>query len=122
MTNNAILGGVDLGLYVAWVNEFDYSPAKFEQLFTLSGHQIINQFTQRAGQKIQLKMDLFYPVLKAVYALGNDAMELIICDGRQFNVVIDRTNDKPIEANPAFEANAYDDDSFFRVTINLLTV
>ena len=122
MATNAILGGIDLGLYVAWINEFDYSPTKFEQSFTLSGHQIINIFTIRAGQKIQLKFDAFFDTLNLIKGLGNEAMELIICDGRQFQVVIDRTTDKPIDAKPAFEANAYDSDSFFRVTLNLLTV
>lgn len=127
------LGAIDLPEDVEWVDEFKWSPVAQQVEVTCGGALIIEESAQLKGRPITLRgafdgrAGFALPtraVIKALYALASTPrsapLQLLLEDGRTFNVRFRYTDGAPLEAEPLRHIAPHIDTDYYAFTLRLM--
>lgn len=122
------LDGVELPEDLLWQDEFAYDAVAQSLTRFEGGGLLVEETALQAGRPITLAGDvqsgwILRTALLAVGSLAaaaNTTYELVLNDGRTFNVIFARP--KPISAEPIIPYSTPASGDFYAVTIRLLTV
>ena len=112
-----------------WADEYDWSPVRQNQEYTLTGALIVEEAAKQAGRPIPLTTPAggdwttrsTVEALRAKLAAGTD-MTLTLHDGRSFTVRW-RFEDTPLEARPVLDGLADPDAAaLYRITLRFLAL
>lgn len=118
---------------IKWTDEFTGHGVGQEITPTLTGALVVEEFAQTVGRSITLSSDGAAWVrrgiveqlqtLAATPLTDGSPLTLEWGDGRTFNVVFDRSQSNPVEAEEVMRlaADAQSSDHFYLVTIRLIT-
>lgn len=113
---------------LSWVDEFDWTPTKQSESFSLTGALIVETATKQAGRTITLFGSeeagwITRGVLNQIYAKlsQSQAMVLTLNDARVINVRFSH-NQKPIDARSIVDYATPDDNDFYSITLRFIAV
>lgn len=114
---------------LVWMDEFDWTPAKQQETYTLTGALVVERGYKQAGRTITLgesTLPAWITRQKAadLYAKlsANVAMALTLNDGRVFSVAWAH-NQTPIQVKPVYEYVNYDGTDYYNVqSLRFITV
>ena len=113
-----------------WVNEFDWNPVEQSTERSLSGALLVQEQAKKFGRSIELSggpeagwVSRSTAVnLLALSQIANKVMTLRLADLREYSVIFDRQEGRPIEAQQVFPFAYPDGDYQYILKIRLLAV
>ncbi|WP_101927007.1 MULTISPECIES: hypothetical protein [Luteimonas] len=127
------LGTIDLPDDVEWMDEFKWVPTAQQVEVTCGGALIVEEDAQLAGRPITLRgvfdgrIGWALPtraVIKQLHALASTPLaaplELLLEDGRTFNVRFRHDDGVPLEADPLRHIAPHIDDDYYAFTLRLM--
>lgn len=122
------LDAITLPSDLIWTDEFDWSPVKQNESYSLTGALFVESGVKQAGRPITLVGGetaawIERATLNVLYAkLTSPAnMVLTLNDARTFTVVFNH-NSKPIDAVPIIDYSTPDSADWYSITIRLMQV
>ncbi len=124
------LDNIELPDDLLWVNEFDWNPVEQNIERSLSGALLVQEQGKQKGRPITLSgsNDAGWVSRSTVVSLlamaqtANKVMQLSLPGQRQFNVIFDRDNGSPIEAQQIIPFAYPQQNYLYSLTLRLMTV
>lgn len=104
----ATIGGIDLGGNTRWLNEFDGAAVESKQKWTEEGRLFVFQKNKDTFRKLDYDCGWqTYQTLQSLEALrdGGNALVLTHNDGRQFDVILESIDAKPVRPTASHSAS-----------------
>jgi hypothetical protein len=114
-----------------WSNEFNWSPIKAQQEYSLGGTLIVQQNQVTQGRSIVLESgddvawvqrDKILAIKSKLDTLGSPAMTLALADGRSYNVTFDWSTGEPFAATPLLPGKAPALTDYYKIVLKLIQV
>lgn len=125
-----LLSGITIPDALEWVNEFEYNQVEQTVDRSISGAAIIQEAATTFGREINLVggpdgawvTKSVVDSIRALEATPDNVLVLNYHDGRNFNVVFNRSGGSAIEARQVTRYGLSGPDKLYTLTIRLLTV
>lgn len=115
------LDAIELPVDLVWMDEFDWTPAKQQETYTLTGALVIERGFKQAGRPITLGESTMptwttRQTVLALYSKLNATLPMVLTlnDGQIFNVVFNH-NQNPIQVKPVLEYTEYSMTDYYSV-------
>ncbi len=113
-----------------WINEFEWNPVEQNLERSLTGALLIQEQIKLQGRPIELTggQQAGWVARKTVLELqdlnaaSDKIMILTLPDMRQLNVIFDRSTGSPVSAFPVLEEAYPADNSYYHLSLRLITV
>lgn len=123
------LDSIELDDQFEWSDEFDWTAVAQEQERSITGAFLVQEGLKLHGRPITLKSNdgVWTPlsVVRQLEVLRDQrgrVMPLVLSDGREFSVIFNQAEGKPLEATQVIRRVSPPDDWPYDVNISLVTV